>query len=132
MFGVLLKQRYGPADAARALDRTAARLESGYGPAAELAAAGIGVKPAYCFTETVTEANDYFRVGYGEEAFPRALAALANFQALIDDLDQSSETLPLDELTEHAIDVTGRELLATNGATTSALPHFAALILETA
>ena len=37
----------------------------------------------------------------------RALAALANFQALIDDLDQSSETLPLDELTEHAIDVTG-------------------------
>ncbi|GIR70057.1 MAG: hypothetical protein CM15mP74_13080 [Halieaceae bacterium] len=34
-------------------------------------------------------------------------AALANFQALIDDLDQSSETLPLDELTEHAIDVTG-------------------------
>ena len=32
---------------------------------------------------------------------------------------------------EHAIDVTGRELLATNGATTSALPPFAALILET-
>ena len=44
----------------------------------------------------------------GTRAAPaRALAALANFQALIDDLDQSSETLPLDELTEHAIDVTG-------------------------
>ena len=33
---------------------------------------------------------------------------------------------------EHAIDVKGRELLAANGATTSALPPFAALILETA
>ena len=38
-----------------------------------------------------------------ERALPaRALTALANFQALIDDLDQSSE-IPLDELTEHAI-----------------------------
>ena len=37
----------------------------------------------------------------------RALTALGNFQALIDDLDRSSETLPLDELTEHVIEVTG-------------------------
>ena len=37
----------------------------------------------------------------------RALTALGNFQALIEDLDRSSETLPLDELTEHVIEVTG-------------------------
>jgi DNA helicase-2/ATP-dependent DNA helicase PcrA len=37
----------------------------------------------------------------------RALTALGNFQALIDDLDRSSETLPLDELTEHVIEVSG-------------------------
>ena len=46
---------------------------------AELAAAGIGIKPAYCFTDVVTEANDYFRVGYGEAAFPKALEALVAF-----------------------------------------------------
>ena len=31
---------------------------------------------------------------------------MGNFQALIEDLDRSSETLPLDELTEHVIEVT--------------------------
>ena len=38
---------------------------------------------------------------------PASASRIGQFQALIDDLDQSSETLPLDELTEHAIDVTG-------------------------
>ena len=37
----------------------------------------------------------------------RALTALANFSRLIDDLDRASETLPLDELTEHVIEVAG-------------------------
>ena len=37
----------------------------------------------------------------------RALTALGNFQALIDDFDRSSETLPLDELTQHVIEVSG-------------------------
>ena len=45
-----------------------------------LAGAGISIKPAYCFTsETITEANDYFRVGFGEENMPKALAALTEF-----------------------------------------------------
>ena len=43
---------------------------------AQLAEAGIGFKPAYCFTDFVTPETDYFRVGYGEEVFPEALAAL--------------------------------------------------------
>jgi DNA helicase-2/ATP-dependent DNA helicase PcrA len=37
----------------------------------------------------------------------RALTALAQFQSLIDDLDRASETLPLEELTEHVIEVSG-------------------------
>jgi len=37
----------------------------------------------------------------------RAITALGNFQALIDDLDKAAETLPLDEFTEHAIEVSG-------------------------
>ena len=41
--------------------------------------AGIGIKPAYCFTDVVTPATDYFRVGYGEASFPRSLEALAAF-----------------------------------------------------
>ena len=45
----------------------------------QLAAAGIGIKPAYCFTDVVSRANDYFRVGYGEECFSRCLDALAAF-----------------------------------------------------
>ena len=47
---------------------------------AELAAeAGIGIKPAYCFTDVVAPERDYFRVGYGEEVFPAALEALDAF-----------------------------------------------------
>ena len=45
----------------------------------ELAEAGIGVKPAYCFTDVVTPENDFFRVGYGEANLPTALDALATF-----------------------------------------------------
>lgn len=45
-----------------------------------LAAAGISVKPAYCFTdEPITDANDYFRIGFGEAKMPAALAALDAF-----------------------------------------------------
>lgn len=44
-----------------------------------LAEAGVSIKPAYCFTDAVTKDNDYFRVGYGEESFPRALDALVSF-----------------------------------------------------
>ena len=40
----------------------------------QLAAVGIGIKPAYCFTDVVTKEKDYFRVGYGEESTPAALA----------------------------------------------------------
>lgn len=46
---------------------------------AQLAEAGIGFKPAYCFTDFVTPETDYFRVGYGEEVFPEALVALEAF-----------------------------------------------------
>ena len=46
---------------------------------AELAAAGIGMKPAYCFSDAVTDDIDYFRVGYGESVLPAALEALAGF-----------------------------------------------------
>ena len=45
----------------------------------ELATAGIGIKPAYCFTDVITPEKDFFRVGFGEEAFPRALQALEAF-----------------------------------------------------
>jgi hypothetical protein len=45
----------------------------------QLAAVGIGIKPAYCFTDVVTKEKDYFRVGYGEESTPAALAALDAF-----------------------------------------------------
>jgi len=40
---------------------------------------GIGIKPAYCFSEHVTDDNDYFRVGFGEEAMPKALDAFIAF-----------------------------------------------------
>lgn len=45
----------------------------------QLARAGIGIKPGYCFVDVVTPAVDYFRVGFGEENFPRSLDALAHF-----------------------------------------------------
>jgi aspartate/methionine/tyrosine aminotransferase len=44
-----------------------------------MAAAGIGMKPAYCFTSNVTPDNDCFRVGYGEEIMPKALDAFTAF-----------------------------------------------------
>lgn len=70
---------------------------------AQLAEAGIGIKPAYCFTDVVTDDIDYFRIvsvandrpwsshpwtaqltvavaqGYGENALPSALNALIAF-----------------------------------------------------
>ena len=46
---------------------------------AELAAAGIGIKPAYCFTDVVTEVHDCFRVGFGEDIALKALQALFVF-----------------------------------------------------
>jgi len=46
---------------------------------AQLAAEGISMKPAYCFTDAVSEENDYFRVGYGEEKMPKSLDALIAF-----------------------------------------------------
>lgn len=45
----------------------------------QLAEAGIGVKPAYCFTDAVTPGTDFFRVGYGEANMPVALDALVAF-----------------------------------------------------
>ena len=45
----------------------------------QLAAAGIGIKPAYCFSDVVTQDKDFFRVGYGEECTPKALEALDAF-----------------------------------------------------
>merc|ERR1711862_869971 len=44
-----------------------------------LAVEGISMKPAYCFTDTVIEEVDCFRVGYGEEQMPLALEALGRF-----------------------------------------------------
>lgn len=43
---------------------------------AELASVGISIKPAYCFSDVVTEEIDYFRVGYGEKKMAAALASL--------------------------------------------------------
>lgn len=50
----------------------------------ELAAAGIGIKPAYCFADELIAAgchdyDDFFRIGFGEEKFPQALEALQVF-----------------------------------------------------
>ena len=46
----------------------------------QLAGAGISIKPTYCFTDSVTpDIEGYFRVGYGEEKMPAALAALTSF-----------------------------------------------------
>jgi aspartate/methionine/tyrosine aminotransferase len=47
---------------------------------AQLAEAGISIKPAYCFAGgDVHEGVDYFRVGFGEVKMPKALAALEEF-----------------------------------------------------
>eukprot|EP00978_Attheya_sp_CCMP212_P027515 scaffold92173_cov48-Attheya_sp.AAC.1 len=50
----------------------------------KLAAAGISVKPAYCFGADLIangcrDYDDYFRIGFGEEIMPKALEALARF-----------------------------------------------------
>lgn len=45
----------------------------------QLVKAGIGIKPAYCFTDVVTTEKDCFRIGYGESRFPNALNALTAF-----------------------------------------------------
>jgi len=44
-----------------------------------LAAEGIGIKPAYCFSQTVTPDVDFFRVGFGEKCAALALDALESF-----------------------------------------------------
>lgn len=45
----------------------------------KLAEAGISIKPAYVFSETITEDVDLFRIGYGESIMPKALDALIQF-----------------------------------------------------
>ncbi len=45
----------------------------------QLAKVGISIKPAYCFTDEVSEHNDYFRIGYGEKVMPKALEMLSLF-----------------------------------------------------
>ena len=47
----------------------------------ELARVGVSIKPAYVFTQDHERYGDYFRIGYGEEAMPAALAAFAQFVA---------------------------------------------------
>jgi len=46
---------------------------------AQLVAAGIGVKPAYCVSDYIDADNDFFRVGFGELVAPDALQALEVF-----------------------------------------------------
>ncbi|MEL0035631.1 MAG: aminotransferase class I/II-fold pyridoxal phosphate-dependent enzyme [Gammaproteobacteria bacterium] len=45
----------------------------------ELAKAGISIKPAYVFSEQVTEVVDFFRLGYGERKMAAALEQLKLF-----------------------------------------------------
>ena len=47
--------------------------------AQQLAHAGIGIKPAWVFSEPGTPDSGYFRCGYGESIMPRALEALEKF-----------------------------------------------------
>ena len=44
-----------------------------------LAESGISIKPAYVFMTDTKGYEDYFRIGYGEQNMPRALAALIDF-----------------------------------------------------
>ncbi|MFT7210394.1 MAG: DNA-binding transcriptional MocR family regulator [Granulosicoccus sp.] len=44
-----------------------------------LAKEGISIKPTYCFTDDVTDYQDYFRIGYGEKVMPTRLDALIRF-----------------------------------------------------
>lgn len=46
----------------------------------QLASSGIGIKPAYCFSDPVIpDLDSYFRIGYGEEIMPTNLNALIRF-----------------------------------------------------
>ncbi|MDG1859267.1 MAG: aminotransferase class I/II-fold pyridoxal phosphate-dependent enzyme [Emcibacteraceae bacterium] len=45
----------------------------------QLAQEGISIKPAYVFSNEVSEDVDYFRIGYGEKIMPTALEALRQF-----------------------------------------------------
>lgn len=45
----------------------------------ELAKEGISIKPTYCFTDDVTDYQNYFRIGYGEKMMPTRLDALTRF-----------------------------------------------------
>ncbi|KAL7576947.1 hypothetical protein ACA910_006704 [Epithemia clementina (nom. ined.)] len=46
----------------------------------QLAERGISIKPAFCFSNTLTpELAQYFRVGYGESIMPQALQKLVDF-----------------------------------------------------
>lgn len=46
----------------------------------QLSHAGIGIKPAYCFSgDNVADAVDYFRIGYGESSASLALQELEEF-----------------------------------------------------
>jgi aspartate/methionine/tyrosine aminotransferase len=47
--------------------------------AEQLAVSGISVKPAPVFTGKSDVYQDYFRIGFGEKAMPKALAALMDF-----------------------------------------------------
>lgn len=44
-----------------------------------LAKEGISIKPSYCFTDDVTDYQDYFRIGFGEKVMPTRLDALTRF-----------------------------------------------------
>ncbi|MFT4726351.1 MAG: aspartate/methionine/tyrosine aminotransferase [Granulosicoccus sp.] len=44
-----------------------------------LAKERISIKPTYCFTDDVTDYQDYFRIGYGEKVMPTRLDALTRF-----------------------------------------------------
>ena len=46
---------------------------------AELGKVGISIKPSYVFSENSTYDSDYFRVGFGEKVFPKALEVLTQF-----------------------------------------------------
>ncbi len=46
---------------------------------AQLADAGISIKPAYVFSQDSNDYSDYFRVGFGEKIMPKALKALEGF-----------------------------------------------------
>jgi aspartate/methionine/tyrosine aminotransferase len=57
---------------------------------AQLALAGISIKPAYVFTQDLQRYGDYFRIGYGEESMPAALEALTQF---VEDNEESWRSL---------------------------------------